>query len=133
MYKCVKTQNIWEKFRFFVENCMNIEKYQDLSWGIKSVILGSIHLNPHHVVNFLTTVIKQRIYANKCLGEDTRFRKIVEKFEEIYNIEKHNAILKLRTCNFIKKWAPYDNQLLQTSEDETNVQNIISEYIAIHM
>ena len=114
MFECKNIRKIWNQFQRYIKQCMNVKDEHDLTWKKKNIMLNKVHPKANHIINFFTVIIKQLIFANKCLGRKTRFCNVVERIEEIYNMEKYNAMIKQKTYKFNKKWAPYDVHLMQT-------------------
>ena len=77
---------------------------------MKEIILNTVHSNTNHLVNFIVVVVKQHIFASKCLGMKPSICTVVNQIENIYQIEKYNAKIDGNNRKKAVKWRNYDTR-----------------------
>ena len=76
---------------------------------------------PGHVVNTIVLVIKQFVYAQKCLGKQFTKRQIVQKIKERYQFEKFNAKCNGTVNKTQEKWRLYNWKLEEPQSSSNNL------------
>ena len=110
LYKCTTAQRIWQEFAIYAENEIDVDK-NTIQINLANILLNEVHPKAGHLVNFAVLVIKQTIFAQKCLGERINFDIMLDKIEEYYRIEKYNAIVNRGLKKHNEKWIPLKGEL----------------------
>ena len=132
MYSCDIVRKIWREFQEYIDKeklCMD-PNVVEINW--KTIFLNKVHPKATHLINFLTLIIKQHIYACKCLNVEIKFLEIVKKFKSLQRIELYNAKCNNRIEAHNKKWQIAFKT--QSNENENSLQDIrefVMEYIQI--
>ena len=105
LYNCPVTLQKWEEFEVYVHSKMP-QVNGTLEINCKNVILNLIHPKPMHVINFLALVLKQHIFAMKCMAEKVEFAEVLAKYKRLQNIERYNAGVTNCVRKHESKWAP---------------------------
>ena len=97
---------IWQAFMELICKCTNVDT-SVLTVNENSVILKMVHPKATHIVNLLVLIVKQHIYYCKCAQKSIIFREIMEKIENIYQMEMYNSKISFEMQKLQTKWAPY--------------------------
>ena len=109
LYKCNTVRKVWHKLMDFLLKCTEVN-CTELEMNCKNVMLNTVHTKVGHIVNFIVLIIKQNIFANKCLGLPIKFENIIEKVKEIYQTELYNSKIDYRYSSLKTKWLPYSGE-----------------------
>ena len=105
-FECSVAKAIWKQFIQFLDACTNVDtKTIKISW--KTVFCNSVHPKPKNLINLLVLIIKQYLYACKCLNRLPRFYEIVNKFELMFQTARYQAHVKGQERVFREKWDPF--------------------------
>ena len=100
LFTCIETQKIWSEIKGFIE-----EKYQcKIQLTKENVIFNRIVPKPGHVSNFICLLVKQYIYATKCLGNPLSSKVLIAHIRKVENIEKYIAVKNERLHKHNMKW-----------------------------
>ena len=107
LFDCSLIQIIWKQLKQYVQNSMEVD-INILDFSCKNIFLNTVELHPKaaHVINVLTLVTKQHIFAMKCLERSINFGEVIDKIKKLHNIEKYNACMENRMMTHTAKWAP---------------------------
>ena len=81
-YYCTKVQDIWARITLFLKQ----------EYCIDTAIRNTIVQPKSHVGNFICLLVKQHIYAQKCLGTELTEQKVLYAMHTMQSIEKYIAI-----------------------------------------
>ena len=109
MYECKVSADIWVKFQTFISEEIDCDG-GILQFEVQNIFLNKVHPKPAHVINFLMLVVKQYIFAKKCLAKPIRFQEIIRKFKMEYEMEKFTATNTNKIKYHAIKWAPYTKE-----------------------
>ena len=96
------------------KNCINI------NFNVCACIFNRDHDNKHHIINFVSILLKQFLYKNRCKGITPNSGVFLRELEYLYNIEMANAKLCNRWEKCQCKWSPIRKEL--TENDCTDPQ-----------
>ena len=101
--ECHVVRDLWWAWRDYV---MERFKLEEIDISTKAIILNQVVTNNRkkQVINFLCLVVKQYIYAQKCLGENIHFPALRAKIKHIENVEKYIALKNGKEVLHAKKW-----------------------------
>ena len=94
-------------------------KDNDYTINLKNVFLSTISENPYSHVNTLITIIKQKIYAHKCIKQKLRTTNVISEYEFIHQMERKRAIETGNHKNYNRRWPdklPTDNMEMFINE-----------------
>ena len=89
-FTCEKTSKIWEKYEEFISQ-QEITEATCLEFNWKNIALNKVHPKAEHVFNYTVLIIKQAIYAHKCLGKNLDFPQIISQVVNTYRFVKYNS------------------------------------------
>ena len=109
---CPKVQDIWNNFAIYVNNNFG---EQQLSLNVKNIMVNQI--SKRLVVNFLCLIVKQYIYAQKCLGNELDFTTCKAILIRTQAIEKYIALKNDKLQIHAKKWCNIISSEVDTPHD----------------
>ena len=132
MWTCPKVQAIWYGVKQIITNICPEGDPFDLS--LEKVIFNNVTKNPTHVYNFIVLAVKQKIYAEKCLGNVLRIQVFEKYLKECQQIEKYNVIQTGNVAKHTKKWQGIATKVSKEHEkcfnsDIFNVEEYAEQYI----
>ena len=98
-----RRKKAWGDFKSFLVNCTKTD-CKTFEFSEKTVILNNVHPKYGHLVNLMVLIIKQALYAAKCLKEHFNFKRIVKKFELIFQVERYYAYIDGKQKYHNNKW-----------------------------
>ena len=110
-------------------------EHEGIVFSAKTIMLNTVHPHSKHITNFLVLVTKQYIYACKCQRVPYNFKDAINRFENIYYLERYNASKNNRLFQHETKWAPYTGIKVKKcppsdqSTTNDNINNFIYEYV----
>ena len=132
MWECTVVQKVWKDFNTYVkehEHLKHCEK--ELELNLKNIMLNCVHPKIGNILNLFVLVLKQHIFAQKCLGKKPLFNDIKIKYVQLYEIEKHNAIQSNTITKHTKKWQPFTGEINEPDAPTiSNQDDYINKYIA---
>ena len=81
-------------------------------------ILGNIHENPNHVINFICIVLKQFLYRHRCQGSTFHQNQVKTETDHLHDIEYFIHKRNNRLYQHIKKWSPVYPHLLLINREQ---------------
>ena len=127
LFDCPKSAlKMWHKLLFLFQTCL-CGPILLLRMAPGNLFIGNVVENPGHIINFITLLMKQYLYAQKCGGKPLSFKAFLHRVDEMYNIEKLNAKTADKYRKHVRKWYPYTG--LPGVDESTEGQN--SEQMAI--
>ena len=100
--QCSKIKPPWVKLSKWCKYYMNI----NIMFDNKLIILNNYIGLKENMVNTLIIMLKQFIYASKCLNEQPSFTGFISKLSYWYHVEKQITYNKNANINsFYKKWC----------------------------
>ena len=100
MYDCKIIQSIWQKtwkwVSYMVDKKIQLLRYET----IFNECMGQYK----DTVNIICLIVKQFIYAQKCLKEDISIMKVLTKIQDYRKIEKMCTIKSNKMRHYYKKW-----------------------------
>ena len=125
-YECEKVQNIWDNAK---EVCAELNPTTEIDCSYANVICNRISEPSKHINNFICLVVKQYIYAKRCL-KDKLTHSIRFTIFNLKGMEKYYAIMQNRMRNYCKKWEPRSQQRTQTlTLDQVHQVELIGKYV----
>ena len=137
MFECTNIQ-LWHRFTRFLQKFTDIDTKQ-LEFKWENILINRVHKDRKHIVNYMVLITKQYVFAQKCLGSQIQFPDVISKIEQIYQYEKFNAKGNKQEITVHNRWCPYSglepryNETGNNSNENTNVEQIVHEYINTHM
>ena len=114
---CPCVRDIWLE----VETFMNRFTEEQINFNCSTVIFNRLIDQLYHIKNFICLVVKQYIYAKRCLKEPLVIEELKRLISNLCNTEKYIAIKNGNVSKHYKKWYnQYDSQ----------VKDYIHEYLA---
>ena len=123
--KCYYCQLVPETMMHLVVDCSKIKKFwsaifkwmqyileQSFQIERKNLILSNFTGQNSLLINQITVLVKQYIYATKCQAKKLNVNTLLYKLHLIYLYEKHHAIKENRMYKFTKKWKIYQEKLM---------------------
>ena len=114
-YECEYVKPMWEQI-------FHLLGFATPKLSAAKVIYNCIERKTFSVVNVISLVFKQFVYAKRCLGETISAGEFRNKFVNISNIEKYYAIANQQYDKWCKKWG-------NSSENGQPLQNFIENYV----
>ena len=99
-YTCNKAKKIWER----IENALPPEVKACTKFDVKNVLLNRVHENPRSIVNYVVLLVKQLIFAQRCLKADLNEQLVMYKIDEQYRITKYNVKYNGLSIKKEKRW-----------------------------
>ena len=122
LYECIYSIKIWRDFKNFVCNKMHLN--EEFVLPHSAILHIGLAFPRGHVLNFFILIIKQHIFASKCLGTRPTFKEIENKFKAVHRIEKFIAHKNEKLYKHEKKWSPYTGY-----NPKENIEHIIEKYV----
>ena len=116
-FECAKVEHLLKK----IEEYILVRYNEQLTFSIKSVILGSVSENEYNYLNLIVTVIKQHIYVKKCGGGKINHKSVIDEIVFIHEIEYHNAIISNKYGKYNKRWP----DKISRDSEECTTQDMI--------
>ena len=104
-WECEKVSLFWKSIAKWLKHICNIQ----CDYNSENVI---INVFDSKIVEIITLIAKQYIYACKCLQEDLRVTILASKINQMYNTEKAIAQQNVKTKNFRLRWDIYEKKVL---------------------
>ena len=131
LIECSYSKNIWRKFIQYIKHNMFIDTTV-IDFNDKNIMLNLVHPKPGHLINMITLIIKQMLFADKCLGQSHAFERIRNRITELYKLEKYYAKQKNVIHKHETKWSPFTGitNSQSNNENSTSIDTYIDEYIS---
>ena len=100
-WDCPKVQKIWECVKRILKHFLDIE----VDMCESCVMLNNFTCLKKDTVNIIVLIVKQYIYASKCLQEDLNFNACMSKIVDYYNADKILAVQNGNLPTLYKKWG----------------------------
>ena len=129
--ECLIVKRIWKQFKQYLIEEIGISK-NELFFSNKNIMLNNVHPDTKHIVNLLVLVIKQYVFACKCLLDKPNFKVIKEKIEKLHQLELYNVKQTGSIQKHIKKWATLTGikYVDTTNPGENNIDLEILRYVS---
>ena len=108
LWECHCIQKIWTQTKAYIDSWLDPEQQRVLEYNDITIFLNLVHPKAGHISNFIVLIVKQYIYAQKCLGQPIKFLDIVYKIENMYQIERYNASKTGKQKKHNEKWSSYN-------------------------
>ena len=82
----------------------------------QNVILNKVYGNNVHISSFICLIIKNRLYAMRCMKQMPNWAEIQMHMQKIRTFQKYKAKTEGKMYKFLDKW----NELQTNNEVETN-------------
>ena len=105
-YECAKTRTILE----WIEN-IAVQNNVETTFTYETIMLGKVHVNRSHILNFITLMGKQFLYRQRCLQKNVRLNDFIAQVDFQHKIELFNSKRNMRISKHIKKWSPIKPEL----------------------
>ena len=102
LYECPLVYPLWEEFATFIKKDFKVE-VTELS--AKLIITNQLMPRKGSIVNFLCLVLKQYVYAKRCMGQQPNFTEYRRKVRQLENIEKYIATKNNKVSKHRMKWC----------------------------
>ena len=107
LFDCDMAKDTWMNLHDFIVKFMEVTENQ-LNWDLQAIMLNKVHPNSSDIINLLVLITKQYIFSCKCLKKKIYFPHIVQKIENIYQLERYNVQTKNQMCKHQIKWEKYN-------------------------
>ena len=127
LFDCAYVTKIWYDLFEYVNECKLTEtpiEFNNIEY--KDIFLNTVIDDKHHVVNMLTLIAKQYIFACKCLGKSLSSVELFHNIARIQRIEKYNAICSDTLMRHNVKW----NNCKTIVTNEVNLSDFVQEYVS---
>ena len=101
LWECHNAKKIWSWFKKF---CQELCDTEDCSISRDSILTNVINENPTHVFNFCALVIKQTMYALRCLRKNVTVFVIKSRIERYRRFELYEARKRNKEYIHNRKW-----------------------------
>ena len=118
MYTCPVVQILWGKIKEYVKS--RYGRGVEMRLTLDGVLLNQIAPRRYRIVNFICLLVKQFIYAQRCLGNQLHANILIQYINKIERIEKYIAAKNSKLDHHNKKWC------IPVEED---VVNVVNQYI----
>ena len=108
LFECIYTKKVWNEIIKFFEKI----GFEEFSMEYSNIFLNDVFKNTRHPGNLIVLVVKQMIFAAKCLSKKISIVEILLKIEEIEAIEYRLATKKARVSQHVKRWGRIINHNL---------------------
>ena len=95
LWDCEIVNKIWKQLT------LALGKVESLTWTKQNIFYNLVHENPKHIVNLITLITKQWIFAHKCMDEIPNYHNLLYKILEVYKIELYDNY-----SHSARKWGP---------------------------
>ena len=119
-WACENTTKLWDDYAEYIADRFGI---YEPNLDVIAIITNRIVPLKNHVVNFLCLLVKQTIYAQRCLKKTLDFPAIKGKIEQVERIERYIATKNSKMMKHEKKWGQRNYQ------HTGDVGQFIQEYI----
>ena len=102
---CEKIGPLWRSLSKWIEYFLKVK----ITGGPELVLLNNYVGKQGKLINTLVIILKQYIYASKCLEEKPTFMGFLDRITRWHNIEKLMAIESNCFKAYKSKWQPYVN------------------------
>ena len=119
-FECDITQRLLNESLIYIAKFDHNQK--DLHVEMKNVILGTVTEDPYSFVNLFFVVLKQKLYACKCLKTKISFEAIKNEFEFI---ERKEAITSGKVIKYNRKWP----DKIQTKDENLSDNLFVQIYL----
>ena len=109
-YECNHTKKLMKT----IQNYLKENEYMSIGsedWSMIKVLMSAIDENLFSCCNLIVTIMKQNIYAAKCLKKNITSNMIIKEFEFIHEMEKQNAIRSQNVKKYNLKWPDKIKQI----------------------
>ena len=103
LYSCRKISCIWKALEKWCKYFLNLP----IQFTLEVTILNNYKGPLSKLINTFIIILKQYIYACKCLQEIPTFRKMIQKITRWHEIEYQMALLSDTIPKHQKKWEKY--------------------------
>ena len=100
LYECRPVKTIWKTLEAWISRRLQVSSKFSPADNIRNLYTGK----NHDIVNTTFTVVKQYIYAKKCLNEDISFMGALTKIIDYRQTEGLTAFQKNKMASHYKKW-----------------------------
>ena len=87
----------------------------------KKLLLNSIDDNPFSFVNLATNIMKQKLYACRCLKKTLNISQVINELEFIHDLERNNALSTKNVARYNKTWP----DVIEIEKYEDEYDNIL--------
>lgn len=126
---CAKVKNLWADIELYIITHINPDTIPVLEWSEENILFNRIHPRPNHVVNFVTLIVKQYIYRQRCTGRPLFVTLLIKEIESVMNIEYDIAKSKGQLTKHYSKWSELYVNLQQTNSEIEQQNDFIQLYI----
>ena len=127
LWECEHAQKIWADLNRYLKDYTLIE-IDEVTISPKTIFLNNVHSIPGHIANLFVLIIKQSMFAAKCLGEKLTFQSIVNQIELYYQSERYYAYMNGKQAKHVKKWNLYNIDVNPRPETKQKNQFELNEY-----
>ena len=101
LYECEQVRTLWDKVVKTIEHFFNVKVIID-----ENMVICNNYRGPNReIINFLIIVLKQHIYASKCLETIPTYVSYMNKLAMWYFVDKCFAVQDNKYEDCVKKWA----------------------------
>ena len=118
-WECKVTRNLLTQLTEYIEQ-INVDK-QEYTLNIKTFMLNEVSEHPFSHINMLVCILKQKMYAFKCMKKGLKFRIVKDEYEFIHELERNEALL---TGNIRKYNLRWPDKILREMDFETEENTV---------
>ena len=100
LYQCKFILPLWQAFEKMIQRLLKIQH----TFSMKTICLNDYYGRQKELINLLMVIMKQYIYASKCLGETPTFLNYMGKVSKWYNYDMLYAQDCDKESKCKKKW-----------------------------
>ena len=100
--KCKKVKTLWKQVCRWLTYVLKLQVQLQLT--DTQIVFNNVKGRYAEVINIVILIVKQYIYASKCLEEELGFRQMYNRIQEYRKVEKIVAFKTGKMLKYVKKW-----------------------------
>ena len=116
---CPVVQDLWLRVKDYILKRFGVQ----VTMSKKLIIVNQIAEQKYGAVNFICLIVKQYIYAQKCLAKPLSSHEVISRIRRVESIEKYIAIKNGKLAKHNLKWK------CQQDNCDQNLEQYIQSYV----
>ena len=121
---CEKIQPLWLQF----ENFVKLFNSDEMDISTTNILWSCLVHKKGHVINFMSLVLKQYIYRQRCMKSPLNFCEFKQLLYKIRNVEKYEAMKENTLKAFESKWNKTEASRIENTQG-FNAHTYIQTYL----
>ena len=133
LYSCSQ-MILWKELCKYVKEHTKIE-LSECTFSWKTIFINLVHPQKFRIINYISLITKQFIFAQKCRKEPRTFARLLDRINNIKKLEIWNARFHKEHTKVYNRWCPFTGNTPIVNQPSTtnNIDNYVNEYIETHM